>query len=111
MSNEITPIDIDGTQTLFEQYVTNALLPTANPEPPDGGTGYQDTTQVCLIDKGAWVSTNTYKNYDFVTYGSNKFIWIGGSVNPNIEPGIKGWEKCWTLQTVLQHMGVNIHVV
>jgi hypothetical protein len=111
LSGDVAPIDVDGTQTLFEQYVSNALLPTANPEPPDGGTAYKDTTQVCLIDKGAWVSTNTYKNYDFISYGGNKFIWIGGSVNPNIEPGTKGWEKCWTLQTVLQNMGVNFNVI
>jgi hypothetical protein len=72
---------------------------------------FTDTMQVTLKDKGAWSSTGVYKNYDFVSYAGNKFIWIGGASLTNIEPSTKGWEKCWTLQTVLQHMGVNIHVV
>lgn len=110
LSGNAYPLIEDGTQTLFAQYVMNALNPS-QPNPMPSVEGFLDTTQVSLIDKGVWAADATYKNFDFVSYGTNKFIWIGGSSQPNIEPSVAGWEKCWTLQTVLQNMGVDFNVL
>jgi hypothetical protein len=99
------PISIDGTQTLFAQYVNNSF----NPNPLDGNTAFHDSDKVKLTNAGTWDKDTDYSNFDYVAFGNNKFIWIGGNV-PNIEPGQPGWEKCWTLLSVIINSSINVHI-
>lgn len=99
------PIQIDSTRTLFAQYVSNSF----NPNPLDINTTFRDTDKVTLHNSGVWNENNTYKNFDYVTFGTNKFVWIGGN-HPNIKPGDSGWESCWTLLTVIINSNINVHI-
>jgi hypothetical protein len=102
-----TSVVLDPTLTLFSQYVQNALTPlTPNPMPTN--VYRDDVAKVTLTDKGAWdTHVTSYSNYDLVSYGNNKFIWIGGN-GENIEPGLSGWEKVWTLETVISSLGAVV---
>jgi hypothetical protein len=100
-----TNIVIDSTQTLFTQYVQNALTPI-NPNPMPEDVYRPDTLKVTLTRKGTWSSTGVYTNYDLVTYNGNRFVWIGGSWT-NVEPGKSGWEKVWTLETIISGVGMG----
>jgi hypothetical protein len=101
------PIGIDGTQTLFAQFVNNSYNP--NPTDAYASGGFRDTDQVALKNKGDWTPNpvTPYKNFDFVRYGTNKFIWIGGA-SVNIEPSKPNWESCWTLLSVIQNSSLNV---
>ena len=100
-----SPLGIDGSQTLFEQFVSNSY----NPNPLDGNTIFRDTDQVKLNNMGIWTEDASYKNFDYVTFGTKKFIWIGGNLT-NIPPGQSGWEKCWTLLSVIINSTFNVYI-
>ena len=99
-------IAFDGSLTLFSQYVQNALTPI-KPNPMPEPVYRDDVARVTLRYIGEWDKDVTYVNYDLVSYGNNKFIWIGGGNTPNIEPGTLHWEKAWTLETVISSMGIQ----
>lgn len=104
-SSNNLPLNIDGSHTLFAQFMNNSY----NPNPLDEHKTFKDTDQVTLKDKGDWSSTGVYNNFDYVKYGTNKFIWIGGGL-ANIEPGKKGWESCWTLLSVIMNSQFNVYI-
>ena len=86
---------VTGDQDLSGYVTTTALAAYSNTTAMNTAIANALANLDALVDKGAWNTTDSFDEHDFVRHSGASYIALG-SVNAGIEPGVTtGWATSW----------------
>ena len=86
---------VTGDQDLSGYVTTTALAAYSNTTAMNTAIATAIANLDALVDKGAWNTTDSFDEHDFVRHSGASYIALG-AVNAGIEPGVtSGWATSW----------------